>query len=303
MTTAPGFHGLLTAIFAAALAGVAVGAPPDSKTIPLWSGATPGALGQAEKDIPTLTICLPHDAKPTTAGLPVVLVLPGGGYGGLAMGHEGDNVARWLNGIGVGAMILKYRLPTDGYRHPVPLHDAQRAMRLIRARAGEWGVDPHRIGVMGFSAGGHLASTLATHFDDGLATATDPVDHLGCRPDYAVLGYPVITLKLPYTHVGSRDNLLGPNPAPALIEALSNETQVTPRTPPTFLLHTTDDEAVPVENSLLFYQALRKVGVPAELHIYQHGAHGCGVYNQPGPAGETWIEMCEKWMRLNKFID
>jgi acetyl esterase/lipase len=212
----------------------------------------------------------------------------------VAADHEGKQIAEWLNSLGVSAFVLQYRLG-ERYRHPAPLLDAQRAIRMVRARAKDWRVDPRRVGILGFSAGGHLASTAATHFDDGRADAADPVEREGSRPDFAVLCYAVISLYDPPAHSGSRRNLLGDPADPALVELLSNERQVTPRTPPTFLWHTADDSAVPVANSLLFFEALTKAGVPGELHVFPHGRHGLGL--APGdPALSQWPRLCAVWM-------
>ncbi len=228
-------------------------APLAQTVVPLWNGPAPQSHGNTPNDIPTLTVFLPPNATvPTSA----VVICPGGGYGFLAFDHEGINEAKWLNGKGVAGLVLKYRLPLNGYRHPVPMLDVQRAIRLVRSHAADWKIDPAKVGVMGFSAGGHLASTADTHFDAGNPQAADPVDKLSCRPDFAVLVYPVITLKVPgVTHEGSKDNLLGPNPDPKLVENLSNETQVTPQTPPTVLVHAQDDGAVPIENSGRVFRA------------------------------------------------
>jgi acetyl esterase/lipase len=223
-----------------------------------------------------------------------VVVCPGGGYQVVAADHEGKQVAEWLNSLGVSAFVLQYRLGPR-YHHPAPLQDAQRAIRLIRSRAQQWGVDPKRVGVLGFSAGGHLASTAATHFDDGRPDAADAVDREGCRPDFAVLCYAVISLQDPAAHAGSRRNLLGDAPDPALVEQLSNERQVTARTPPTFLWHTADDGAVPVANSLLFFEALTKAGVPGELHVFPHGPHGVGLA-AGDPSLSQWPHLCAVWM-------
>jgi len=186
--------------------------------VPLWEGSAPHANGIAEIDIPALYVYLP---KTTSAPTPALLVCPGGGYAGIAIDHEGHAIARWFNEKGVAAFVLRYRLPANGYRHPVPLLDVQRAMRLIRNRAAAWKINPAKLGVMGFSAGGHLASTLDTHCDTGNAMASNPVDQQGCRPDFAVLVYPVITLQESFTHEGTKTNLLGPNPDPALVKSLS----------------------------------------------------------------------------------
>ena len=223
--------------------------------IPLWPGGAPGALGTAEHDIPTLTAFLPAPEKATGT---VVVVCPGGGYGGLA-GHEGAGYAEWLTENGIAAIVLKYRLGSQGYRHPAMLNDAARAVRLTRTKAAEWKIDAKRVGIMGSSAGGHLASTLLTHFDAGKPGDADPIEQQSSRPDFGILCYAVITMG-PDTHGGSRQNLLGANPAPELIELLSNEKQVTKTTPPTFLWSTADDNAVKVENSLEFAAALRQIG-------------------------------------------
>jgi acetyl esterase/lipase len=223
-----------------------------------------------------------------------VVVCPGGGYGVLASDHEGKQVAEWLNSLGVSAFVLQYRLGPR-YHHPAPLQDAQRAIRMVRAHGQGWGVAPDRIGILGFSAGGHLASSAATHFDDGAPDSEDPVERVSSRPDFAVLCYPVISLTTVATHAGSRKNLLGEEPDPALVWKLSSELQVTPRTPPTFLFHTDDDPAVPVENSLLFFQAMKRAGVPGELHVFAHGRHGVGLA-PTDPSLSQWPGLCARWM-------
>jgi len=207
----------------------------EAKVELLWPGGAPGAKGEAEGDKPTLTIYLPPQEKATGAA---IVICPGGGYGALAMDHEGHQIGQWLNSFGVAGFIVKYRHRNSGagYGHPAPLQDAQRAIRTVRSRAKEWGVDPNRIGIIGFSAGGHLASSAATHFNESFYEAKDAIDRVSCRPDFAVLVYPVISFTEPFTHVGSRKNLLGPEPDPAPVEKMSNEKQVTPQTPPTFLL-------------------------------------------------------------------
>jgi acetyl esterase/lipase len=216
------------------------------------------------------------------------------------MDHEGYQVARWLNTLGVQAFVVQYRLGMK-YHHPAELMDAQRAIRTVRSRAAEWGIDPARIGIMGFSAGGHLASTAGTHYDAGKPDAADPIDRVSSRPDFMVLGYPVITLKDPYAHKGSRTNLLGENPDPSLVALLSNETQVTKDTPPTFLVHTTNDRTVPVENSIMFYQALHAAGVPAEMHIFESGPHGFGL-GTGNPVLSTWPAMLASWLRARGLL-
>ncbi|OPZ88060.1 MAG: Acetylxylan esterase precursor [bacterium ADurb.Bin429] len=256
----------------------------------LWPDGAPGALGEEEDDIPSLAVFLP------TAGCgAAVLVCPGGGYGHLANDHEGKQVAEWLNARGAAAFVLRYR-HAPGYGHPYPLMDAQRAMRLVRTHAAAWSVDAARVGVWGFSAGGHLAASLSTHWDRGSARAEDPVDRQSCRPDFSILVYPVITLEPPYTHLGSRQNLLGADPNPALVEDLSNERRVTAETPPAFLFHTDDDGAVPAMNSILYYQALKAASVPAELHIYARGHHGVGLAPNDPVLG-TWPARLEDWLR------
>lgn len=260
--------------------------------IVLWPDGAPGALGTEDKDIPTLTPFLPDTARSSGAAM---VICPGGGYGGLAP-HEGRDYALWLNEHGVAGFVLKYRLGSHGYRHPAMLQDAARAVRLVRARAAEWQVDPGRVGIMGSSAGGHLASTLLTHFDAGDPAAADPVERQSSRPDLGILCYPVITLGV-FTHQGSKNNLLGKDPPPELVWSLSNELQVTPRTPPCFLWHTYEDSGVPVENSLLFAAALRRAGVPFDLHVYERGRHGIGL-----AGGHPWTKDCLFWLRQHGFV-
>jgi acetyl esterase/lipase len=227
------------------------------------------------------------------------VVCPGGGYARLA-DHEGHNVAVWLNGIGVTAAVLKYRLGPR-YRHPAPLQDVARAIRTVRARAKDWGVNPGRIGVIGFSAGGHLASTVATQFDAGDAAAADPVERFSSRPDVAVLAYPVISMEARIAHAGSRNNLLGPNPSADLVQALSTDRRVTARTPPTFLFHTVDDAVVLVENSLQFAAALRGAKVPYELHVFETGRHGVGLALDD-PVLSAWPRLLGSWLRARGFV-
>jgi acetyl esterase/lipase len=269
----------------------------EPQTLLLWNDKAPGALGDADSDRPTLTrYASTTVGKPTAA----VLVFPGGSYEWLANNHEGRQVANWLNAAGFTAFVLKYRLGPR-YHHPVELGDAQRAIRLVRARAKEFGVLPDKIGVMGFSAGGHLASTTETHFDSGNPQAVDPIDRASSRPDFAILAYPVISLAAEYTHQGSRKNLLGENPDPALVRELSGEFNVTPQTPPTFLFSTSTDTVVPPENSVAFYLALRKAGVPAELHIFENAPHGVGLDLADPSVGE-WSNLLLHWLRQNKVL-
>ncbi|MEZ5364042.1 MAG: alpha/beta hydrolase [Bryobacterales bacterium] len=263
------------------------GPPPE--VIKLWPDGAPLAQGTADEDTPTLGIYLPERPIGTA-----VVICPGGGYRNLAMDHEGDQIARWYNSLGIAAFVLKYRLGPK-YHHPVELSDVQRAIRIVREGAWRYGVRPDRIGVMGFSAGGHLASTAATHFDAGDANAKDPIDRVSSRPDFAVLCYPVISLTSEYTHKGSRTNLLGENPDAALAESLSNEKQITPETPPTFLWATDEDAAVPAENSVMFYLGLRKAGVPAELHIFERGRHGMGLAWTDRVLGQ-WPDLLANWL-------
>jgi acetyl esterase/lipase len=261
------------------------------RTIVLWPDGAPGALGNEDADVPTLTIYLPAGPQATGAG---IVVCPGGGYSGLAVDHEGHQVARLLTSRGIAAFILKYRLGPR-YHHPAMQQDVLQAIRYARWNADEFGIRKDRIGVMGFSAGGHLASTAATLFDAGNPGTAAPIDAVSSRPDFAVLVYPVITMNQESTHKGSQRNLLGDNPDPALLARLSTDRQVTARTPATFLFHTNEDAGVPAENSVQFYLALRKAGVPAELHIFQKGEHGVGLA-PADPALRVWPELLFTWM-------
>lgn len=278
-----------------------VGFAADSPSpIVLWPDGPPGALGKSDKDIPTLTPFLP---KPDNATGAAFVICPGGGYAGLA-NHEGEHYARFLSEQGIAGFVLKYRLGSAGYRHPAMLQDAARAIRIVRARSGEWNLDPKRVGIMGSSAGGHLASTLLTHFDSGKPDATDPIDRQSSRPDLGILCYPVITMRdTPYAHAGSRKYLLGDNPSPELIDELSNELHVTKDTPPCFIWHTDEDKGVLVENSLMFAQALRHAGVPFDLHIYEKGPHGLGLGTRDyNPAKWLpWTKDCIYWLQSHKF--
>ncbi|HTD68588.1 MAG TPA: alpha/beta hydrolase [Candidatus Limnocylindria bacterium] len=262
--------------------------------IPLWPDGAPGALGKADKDVPTLT---PQLAEPSITTGAAMIIFPGGGYGGLAP-HEGKGYADWFVTNGISCFVVKYRLGSGGYRHPSMLQDAARAVRLVRSRAEEWKIDPKRVGVIGSSAGGHLVSTLITHFDSGNADASDAVERQSSRPDLAILCYPVITMGA-NTHAGSKKNLLGDKPDPELVKNLSNELQVTKDTPPCFIWHTWEDKAVKVENSLEFAAALQRAGVPFDLHIYQNGAHGIGLGK--GEA-HPWANDCMYWLRVQGFV-
>lgn len=264
---------------------------PEPAVFPLWPNGAPGAQGTDEKDIPALTPWLAKNPNGKA-----IVVCPGGGYGGLAVDHEGKQIAQWLNSQGISAFVLRYRLGPR-YRHPSMLNDAQRALRTVRARAAEFNVNPAKIGIMGFSAGGHLSATAATHFDAGNAAAEDVIERASSRPDFAVLAYPVVTFtEEAYVHKGSRRNLLGENPDPKLVASLSNERAVSRETPPTFLFHTDADTGVPPENSVLFYLALRKHGVPAELHIYEKGPHGVGLA-WSDIALASWPGRLADWLR------
>jgi acetyl esterase/lipase len=278
-------------------------AADNNAPIPLWpDGKPPGALGTGENDIPTLTL---FPAAPDKATGAAMVICPGGGYGGLAA-HEGAAYAEWLAGNGIAGVVLKYRLGSHGYRHPVMLQDVSRAVRLTRSKAAEWKIDPKRIGLMGSSAGGHLASTLLTHFDAGKSDATDPVERESSRPDLGVLCYPVISMG-PMTHAGSRTNLLGKDPPADLVELLSNEKHVTAQTPPCFIFHTAEDNAVKVENALEFAAALRKAGVPFELHVFEKGGHGMGLGSgRAGTAPDAhhpWTRACLDWLKLHGFLE
>ena len=263
---------------------------------PLWPAAAPFAKGTADTDIPTLTAYLPA-ANPTRSA---VVIAPGGGYLHLAIQKEGEDVARWLNAHGVAAFVLKYRLgPT--YHFPAEQADAQRAIRTVRARAAELGLDPGHIGMCGFSAGGHLTASTGTLYDHTLYPSADAIDQQSARPDFLILAYPVITMDLKYGHTGSRIGLLGDAPNPALIQLLSPEKHVTARTPPTFLFATTDDNVVPVMNSVLFYSALVANHVSAEMHLFEHGPHGVGL--APGfPDLKNWPDLLATWMRANGYM-
>jgi acetyl esterase/lipase len=283
------------AVALAALAAPARGQPApaaDPQPELLWPGGAPGALGEGDADRPALTAFLPPPQRAVGAA---VVVCPGGSYVRLAANHEGTQVARWLADHGVAAFVLRYRLGPR-YHHPAPLQDVLRAVRTVRARAARLGVRPDHIGVWGFSAGGHLASSAATLFDAGDPRAVDPIDRVSARPDFAVLAYPVIRMTGEGTHERSRDALLGQSPPAALAEKLSTDRQVTARTPPTFLFHTSDDATVPVENSLAFYRALRRAGVPAELHVYEQGRHGLGLAASD-PAVSSWTERLLVWLQ------
>jgi len=267
--------------------------------IPLWPNGAPGALGDSTNDIPTVTPYLPEMTNATGAAM---VICPGGGYAHLAP-HEGNDYALWLNQHGVTCFVLKYRLGSNGYRHPAMLNDAARAVRWVRAHAAEYKIDSQRIGIMGSSAGGHLASTLLTHFDEGDIKSADVVERQSSRPDLGILCYAVISFG-EFTHKGSRNNLIGTNAPVELVKNLSNELQVTTNTPPCFLWTTFEDKAVPTENTLLFAEALRKNHVPFDLHIYEKGGHGMGLKDKPPFAHpHPWADDCLFWLKTKKFVD
>jgi len=264
--------------------------PLTGTVVPLWAEGAPEATGEGVYHQPTITYYLPE--QPSGTG---IVVLPGGGYGGLALDHEGEQIAQWLNANGIAAFVLRYR-HAPRYAHPVPRMDARRAVRLVRARAEEFGVKPDRIGVLGFSAGGHLTATTGTQFEAGDPDAMDPIERESSRPDFIAPIYPVITMKDPHTHAGSRKNLLGETPDPALVEQMSLETQVTADTPPVFIAHTTEDQAVPVQNALLLYEACVAAKVPATLHVFNEGVHGLGL-GRDGLPFSAWPGLLLDWLR------
>ncbi|MEM8946431.1 MAG: alpha/beta hydrolase [Planctomycetota bacterium] len=283
----------------------------EASVIPLWPGIAPGSEDYTGKERfdsrapavgngwltgvskPTLTVYLPpEDARVGTA----VVVCPGGGYGGLSIEKEGSTMAKWFAQRGVAAAVLKYRHGGGLHQHPIPLNDAQRALRLVRSRADAWQLDIDSIGILGFSAGGHLAASAGTHFDKGQADATDPIERESCQPNFMVLVYPVISMKEELTNPGSRRNLLGQSPPKDLVRLMSNEMQVTADTCPTFITHAADDKAVPVENAVELYRALRKQNVPAEMHLYEIGGHGYGFYRGDRPA-DRWPDLLEVWLK------
>jgi len=269
----------------------------QSDPIPLWTGEVPGAQGQGPKHTPTITPYLPEDRTAISAA---IIVCPGGGYGGLAMDHEGKQVGEWLSREGIAAFVLRYRHGPE-YGHPIPLTDIQRAIRTVRAQASQWKIDPERIGILGFSAGGHLVATASTKFDSGDPASSDSIENQSSRPDFAILGYPVITMRDPHTHLGSRKNLLGSETSEEQRDALSAELHVTANTPPSFLIHTTDDRVVPVENSLLYYQALLDANVSAEIHIFQKGSHGLGLAPDMPDFG-AWPSLCIRWLQAREIL-
>lgn len=262
------------------------------ETLLLWPEGAPGALGKSDEDCPAIT---PYLVEGT--GNAAVLICPGGGYR-LRADHEGGPVAEWLNTLGISAFVLRYRVAP--YQYPSALQDAQRALRTIRFHAEEYGIDPGRLGILGFSAGGHLASTASGLFDRGNPVAGDLLDRQSCRPDFTILCYPVVSMIDGVAHEGSKANLLGGQPSEELVRKLSGELQVTPDSPPAFLWHTADDGSVPVENSLLLAAALRRQGVPFDLHVYAHGRHGLGLASEE-PHTSSWTAACASWLQMNGY--
>ena len=262
--------------------------------ISLWGEEAPLGDGKSEKVEVPITVHLPEPALATGTAM---VICPGGGYAGKVVEGEGHGIARWLNAHGIAGVVLEYRLPEGNYHRP--LLDAQRAIRVVRSHTTEWQLDPRRIGIVGFSAGGHLAATAGTHFDAGDAKAADTVERFSCRPDFMVLVYPVITMG-ELTHGGSRNNLLGPSPSPELVELLSNEKQVTAQTPPTFLTHARTDAVVPVAHSQMFYAALKAKGIPAELQEFPQGTHGYNGYQ--GVEWDAWQKRSLEWLAEQSLL-
>jgi acetyl esterase/lipase len=293
-------------MFAVPLLLTLAAAQPDHPVIPLWDGKAPHAVGNSNADKPSLKVFKAEKPNGTA-----VVVCPGGGYGFLADDHEGKQVAEWLNKHGVSAFVLKYRIVArdrPGPLHPAPLEDAQRAIQWVRFHAKDYGIDTKRVGIWGFSAGGHLASSAATHFKEDGLPGRDAVGAISSRPDFAILAYPVISMEDGVTHGGSKKNLLGSNPDAKLVELMSNEKQVTKNTPPTFIFQTSADTAVPAENAVRFYLACKKAGVPVEMHIYEKGRHGVGLGSDPKWTGgeksvATWPDRLADWMKSRGLLE
>jgi len=302
---------LIPAILLTTLQAVTLNA--QVTTLPLWPNGIPGSIRDAsyvevstvtdgvitrwiKVTDPSITVCLPAKEKATGTA---VLICPGGGYGALAFGHEGTDIAKWLNDNGIAGIILKYRLPSDLImkdKSVGPLQDAQEAMRTIRRNAKAWNINPRKIGVIGFSAGGHLASTISTHYAEKVYES----DTTSARPDFSLLLYPVITMDASFTHAGSKRNLIGENPSEEAIKRFSNERRITEKTPPAFLVHSADDKSVPVKNSIVYYKRLVKYNIPSELHIFQKGGHGYGLaVNRETQS--AWPELCLRWLKASGF--
>jgi acetyl esterase/lipase len=272
----------------------------ETKTFLLWENGAPGAQGTLEEDKPTLTLYPARSGWATPAQTTAVIIAPGGSYQRLSANHEGRQAANWFNALGVTAFVLRYRVGPR-YHHPIEMGDGLRAVRYVRAHAQELGIRADRIGFMGFSAGGHLVATVETHFDAGDPSASDPIDHVSSRPDFAILAYPVISMTADYAHKGSVAALLGEHPDPKLAMEMSPEFHVRQDTPPTFLFTTSTDTSVPPENSIVFYSALHKAGVAAELHVFQSGPHGVGLALGDPALGE-WSTLLRNWLRARGLV-
>jgi acetyl esterase/lipase len=282
----------LAAAFSIGACGAQTPASPSAKPLvmSLWQNNVPLAKGTKPEDNPEIQVFLPE--KKSDAAIPAFLIYPGGAYGWLSMDNEGVHIAKWLNDIGLAGIIVKYRIAPP-YHYPVELLDAQRAIRTVRANSAKWGIDPQHVGVIGFSAGGHLASLVSTFFDDGNPDAADTVDRFGCRPDAAILVYPVISMTDPLAHTGSRDNLIGPNADPKLYDQLSTDKEIKSNTPPTFIVAANDDTTVHPGNSVAYYLALKKANISAELHIFDFGGHGFGIGSG---ANAPWPDLAKAWL-------
>lgn len=303
-----------------ALSIIAYGKLNTGDTFKLWENIAPGSEKIEIKEeilerskipeikdraainikIPTITAYVPE--KPNGVG---ILVIPGGGYERVVLDKEADELSSWLNGEGITYFVLKYRLPKNNHENKeiVPLQDAQRAMRIIRSHSKDWGINTQKIGVMGFSAGGHVASTLANKYDEEVYKKSNKIDEISARPDFQILGYPVITMTEPYAHKGSRKYLLGENPDLDLIEKFSMEKNVHKNTPMAFIMHATDDKSVPVENSLKYYTSLRNYKIPVEVHLYQAGGHGYSIRGTIGKSVANWTDVVTNWLKANKIIE
>lgn len=290
------------AFLLSSLAATSEHAPPRGvESMLVWPDGAPGAVGNGPEDKPVLYLYPAKKRKNTGVA---IVVCPGGGYSGLAMGYEGHEVAQRLNKYGISAFVLQYRLGPR-YRYPSPQLDAQQAIRIVRSRATEWKVDPAKIGILGFSAGGHLSAMTGVHYVEGKPGATDPLERVSTRPDFLVLVYAVITMQGPEAHAGCVKNLLGEDPDPALVKECSTQLRVDAKSPPAFVVHTTADQAVPVANAVLFYNACVTAGVPAEMHLFEQGKHGVGMggTRAPGNPVEEWPELCLRWLRFRGMLE
>lgn len=270
--------------------------PANGETFSLWKDGALDARGDSPRDQPALTPYWPLAYNEPPIARPAVVICPGGAYRKHAA-HEGEGYARWLSMLGLACFVLRYRLGGDGYRHPVALHDAARAVRFVRAHAADWELDAHRIGIMGSSAGGHLSAHLMTAFDGGQPGATDHIEAVSSRPDFGVLCYPVMTMSGPACHTGSRSHLLGESPSDETRRETSPELNVRPDSPPVFIWHTSTDASVPVENATLYAQACRNAGVPYELHVYDRGGHGIGLDH-----GHPWTAALRAWLEVRGYL-